>query len=169
MGFLVSRHWILLLFRMVKDNRFGCNIFLDSPAKESHWHLGMSILFIRSNNIRQFIFLGHSCFKTSNIYQLFTVQVVKSKLKQIRNKSWVVSQSFFSMIKIKILAGPKISVCFSLGNLHLPVLLPCLFDSSLLPARHYLFNFFRIAMCLLWGFPFNCLNTILCFSQSKRQ
>lgn len=111
---------------MVKDNRFGRNIFLDSPAKESHWRLDMSILFIRSNNIRQFIFLGHSCFKTSNIYQLFTVQVVKSKLKQIRNEIWVVSQSFFSMIKIKTLAGPKISVCFSLGNLHLPVLLPCL-------------------------------------------
>lgn len=73
-------------------NQFGCNIFLDSMAAAS---LDMSILFIRNNNIRQFIFLGHSCFKTSNIYQLFTVQVVKSKLKQIKNKGWVISQSLF--------------------------------------------------------------------------
>lgn len=43
-----------------------------------------------------------------------------------------------------------------------------LFNSFLLPGQHYVFNFFKIAMCLLWRFPFNCLNTILCFIQSTR-
>lgn len=62
-------------------NQSGCNIFLGLYGSG---FLDMSILFIRDNDIRQFIFLSHSCFKTSNIYQLFTVQVVKSKLKQIK-------------------------------------------------------------------------------------
>lgn len=61
-------------------------------------------------HIRQFIFLGHSHFKKFNIYQLFAAQVVKSKLKQIRNESWEIKQFSFSMTRIKILAGHETSL-----------------------------------------------------------